>query len=289
MPCSGWRFSHCRIIEKPPSTAGASTGEPDETPEPTAAAVPFVRLQHMAVSSTKKKLKEAFSQKLAATMYETHLAEIERLNAATTEHLVRAPMIEDPETKEYHATATSILDDVLSAVTLPIISSSAPRNDNTRQSTAQQQQLLTMTPMATHAQSARGLPTLHPSTTFQDSSRRSGWARRRRRLTTRWTSTSKTSAPDIVRAGYNVAAADVALEWLWQNRTVYPHLCQLAYAYLCMPASSLMGERLFSSGGRVATPFRAGRLSDRTLRALVYLRSNGWPFRDVDSETAATE
>ena len=78
MPCSGWRFSHCRIIEKPPSTAGASTGEPDETPEPTAAAVPFVRLQHMAVSSTKKKLKEAFSQKLAATMYETHLAERDR-------------------------------------------------------------------------------------------------------------------------------------------------------------------------------------------------------------------
>lgn len=63
------------------------------------------------------------------------------------------------------------------------------------------------------------------------------------------------------------------LEFWEQRRNLLPHLAEMAFKYLSIPATSVPSERLFSKAGLV-TNDRRNRLHPKKLDELLFL--NGW-------------
>ena len=67
------------------------------------------------------------------------------------------------------------------------------------------------------------------------------------------------------------------LEWWKQKEQVFPILSQLARKYLCVPASSVPSERIFSTAGNIVNPKRA-RLNAENVDMLIFLNKNHSQF-----------
>ena len=65
----------------------------------------------------------------------------------------------------------------------------------------------------------------------------------------------------------------VILEWWKKNEIFYPRLSILARKYLCIPASSIPSERIFSLCGTLVSKKRS-RLSPSKVGLLVFLNKN---------------
>ena len=60
------------------------------------------------------------------------------------------------------------------------------------------------------------------------------------------------------------------LLWWKTHETAFPHLAKLARKYLCVPATSVLSERVFSKGGNIVDPLRS-RLAPEHVNTLVFL------------------
>ena len=69
------------------------------------------------------------------------------------------------------------------------------------------------------------------------------------------------------------------LEWWKTHFTEYPNLSKLAHDFLCIQASSVPCEQLFSIAGQVLCKSR-NRLTGESVRACLCLRS--WILEDVN-------
>lgn len=63
------------------------------------------------------------------------------------------------------------------------------------------------------------------------------------------------------------------LDWWKHNETKYPLLSNLAKKYLCIPATSVASERIFSTAGDIVTAQRSCLSSDQVDR-LIFLKKN---------------
>ncbi|XP_059418798.1 E3 SUMO-protein ligase ZBED1-like [Carassius carassius] len=63
------------------------------------------------------------------------------------------------------------------------------------------------------------------------------------------------------------------LQWWKDNEEEFPRLAKLAQKILCIPATSVASERLFSSSGNIQTVFRSSLKPDK-LNMLVFLHTN---------------
>jgi len=68
--------------------------------------------------------------------------------------------------------------------------------------------------------------------------------------------------------------------WNYHKDTSYKNLKTLAYRYLCIVATSVPSERLFSLAGNIVTPIR-NRLSGERLHKLLFLKSLDKHFWDI--------
>ena len=64
------------------------------------------------------------------------------------------------------------------------------------------------------------------------------------------------------------------LRWWEVNASRFPHLAKLARGVLCVPATSVPAERVFSAAGHIVSKRRAG-LSEENIDALIFLKANG--------------
>ena len=62
------------------------------------------------------------------------------------------------------------------------------------------------------------------------------------------------------------------LKW-WQSKVQYPHVTVLAKKYLCIPASSVSSERIFSLAGSIVNKKRT-QLTPETVNMLIFLNKN---------------
>lgn len=70
-----------------------------------------------------------------------------------------------------------------------------------------------------------------------------------------------------------IPITDDPLLW-WKNRSnVFPYLSRLAKKYLCVPATSVLSERVFSRGGKVVTK-ETSRITDQHAEELIFLHMN---------------
>ncbi|XP_065177356.1 uncharacterized protein LOC135808138 [Sycon ciliatum] len=63
------------------------------------------------------------------------------------------------------------------------------------------------------------------------------------------------------------------LKWWCINEDRLPHLAKVAKAILCVPATSVPSERVFSAAGHIVSKRRAG-LSEESVDALIFLQQN---------------
>jgi hAT family dimerisation domain. len=78
----------------------------------------------------------------------------------------------------------------------------------------------------------------------------------------------------------NDAAEDVKpLDWWRTHSTEYPNLSKLAADYLCIQASSVPCEQLFSVAGQILCKSR-NRLTGESVRACICLRS--WILENIN-------
>jgi len=63
------------------------------------------------------------------------------------------------------------------------------------------------------------------------------------------------------------------LEWWKLNTSFFPTMAKLAKKYLCIPATSVKSERVFSNGGYTVNNFRS-RLLPEHVNILVFLANN---------------
>lgn len=63
------------------------------------------------------------------------------------------------------------------------------------------------------------------------------------------------------------------LNWWKENCHRYPHVSALANKYLCLPATSVPSERVFSTAGLVVNRLRT-RLSPKHVDILIFVRKN---------------
>lgn len=63
------------------------------------------------------------------------------------------------------------------------------------------------------------------------------------------------------------------LKYWQERRVVYPNLTVMAKKYLCMPATSVPCERIFSKAGEVYSKTR-NRLNAKTAEQLLFLNKN---------------
>lgn len=61
--------------------------------------------------------------------------------------------------------------------------------------------------------------------------------------------------------------------WWQQNSILYPRLSKLAKKYLCVPASSVPSERMFSAAGRLVSKCR-NRLGAKNVDSILFLNKN---------------
>ena len=63
------------------------------------------------------------------------------------------------------------------------------------------------------------------------------------------------------------------LAWWKENETVYPTVCKVALKYLCVPATSVPSERVFSCAGTIVTDRRTC-LKPEKVNQLIFLNQN---------------
>ncbi len=63
------------------------------------------------------------------------------------------------------------------------------------------------------------------------------------------------------------------LEWWRLNRSKYPKISQMAYKYLCITATSVPSERMFSASGHLTSDKRS-RLTPDNANLLLFLKKN---------------
>ena len=63
------------------------------------------------------------------------------------------------------------------------------------------------------------------------------------------------------------------LQWWFNYRSTFPHLCTIVKDSLCVPASSTASERTFSTAGNIVTKTR-NRLLPENINMLTFLRKN---------------
>ena len=71
----------------------------------------------------------------------------------------------------------------------------------------------------------------------------------------------------------NITRHDDPLIWWKEHATHYPHLQQLARKYLCIPATSVPAERLFSKAGELISKRRLC-LKPKNVNMLLFLNKN---------------
>lgn len=78
---------------------------------------------------------------------------------------------------------------------------------------------------------------------------------------------------DLYHSQLKIPITDNPLLW-WKHRAdVFPYLSRLAKKYLCVPATSVLSERVFSRGGKVITS-ETYRISDQHAEELIFLFMN---------------
>jgi hypothetical protein len=75
------------------------------------------------------------------------------------------------------------------------------------------------------------------------------------------------------RAEPDAPITSCPLEWWRDNQQHYPLLSKLARIYLCVPATSVPSERLFSCAGDLVTAQRS-LLSGENVDMLIFLKKN---------------
>ena len=70
-----------------------------------------------------------------------------------------------------------------------------------------------------------------------------------------------------------LSAEEDPLKWWERHEEMLPHLAHLAKKYLCIAASSVASERVFSTSGFICSPTRA-RLTEEHIDMLVFLAQN---------------
>lgn len=63
------------------------------------------------------------------------------------------------------------------------------------------------------------------------------------------------------------------MDWWKMNENKYPRLAKLASAYLCVPATSVPSERVFSTAGLIVNRLRS-RLHPEHVDMLIFLNKN---------------
>lgn len=78
---------------------------------------------------------------------------------------------------------------------------------------------------------------------------------------------------DLYYSQIKIPITEDPLTW-WKNRAnVFPYLSRLAKKYLCVPATSVLSERIFSRGGKVITK-ETSRITDQHAEELIFLHMN---------------
>ena len=70
--------------------------------------------------------------------------------------------------------------------------------------------------------------------------------------------------------------ADI-IEWWFESKKRYPRLCELSLKYLCIPATSVAPERVFSKGGEIVSAKRSC-LKPKNVNQLIFLNKNHKKF-----------
>ena len=87
---------------------------------------------------------------------------------------------------------------------------------------------------------------------------------------------SAQSSPSEIDHYYNAPNAELQADpvcWWKEHSEQFPKLCKLAQKYLCVPATSVPAERVFSTAGLVVNRLRS-RLSSEHVDMLIFLRKN---------------
>ena len=98
--------------------------------------------------------------------------------------------------------------------------------------------------------------------------------------TTSATATSDTTLRDIVqselfryKAEPSITVDQCPLHWWAANQHIYPNLCKIARKYLCVVATSVPSEQLFSTAGNVVSVKRSALLPEN-VEKLFFLLDN---------------
>ncbi len=62
------------------------------------------------------------------------------------------------------------------------------------------------------------------------------------------------------------------IEWWQKHKTIFPSLCKISFDILCIPATSVPSEQIFSKAGDLITKKR-NRLSSKNIRVSMCLNS----------------
>lgn len=68
------------------------------------------------------------------------------------------------------------------------------------------------------------------------------------------------------------ASSDILVKWD-EYKHVYPHLYELHFKYLCIPATSTASERVFSKAGEIVSSKRS-RIKPKNVNELIFLNKN---------------
>lgn len=112
--------------------------------------------------------------------------------------------------------------------------------------------------------------------------------------TTSATATSDTTLRDIVqselfryKAEPSIAVDQCPLHWWAAHQHIYPNLCKIAHKYLCVVATSVPSEQLFSTAGNVFS-VKCSALLPENVEKLIFLHNNlsslTLPYKRIQEE-----
>ena len=94
---------------------------------------------------------------------------------------------------------------------------------------------------------------------------------------------------ELERYDLEPPARGAALQWWRQRVSTFPNLSRMARKYLCIPASSVPSERIFSLAGNIVTKKRCS-LTSANVNQLIFLNKNRRiPDEVVEEESSSDE